>query len=157
MSCETSMAGQTAKVSARRVRDRILEELRRRGPTGATDIELQAALELSGDTQRPRRQELQLRGLVVDSGIRRPTPRGHTAVVWAAAREQAPLFGEIEPPPRTDDPACERCHGSGVAAIDPDAPMSFFAPCDCPLGQAPAAAAEVEKSNAAVRRLGGRG
>ena len=33
-----------------------------------------------------RRQELALLGLVVDSGRRRPTPRGRSAIVWTAVR-----------------------------------------------------------------------
>ena len=55
-----------------------------RGPVGATDAEIQAALELPSDTERPRRRELVRLGMVRDSGQRRPTPSGRLAVVWSA-------------------------------------------------------------------------
>ena len=37
---------------------------------------------MSGNTVRPRRIELQEKGLVVDSGRRRPTPSARQAIVW---------------------------------------------------------------------------
>jgi len=49
---------------------------------GATDEEIQAALGLAGNTQRPRRVELCEAGRVVDSGVRRPTKSGRQAAVW---------------------------------------------------------------------------
>lgn len=52
---------------------------------GLTDEECQRLLELEGSTQRPRRVELVRRGLVVDSGTRRRTSAGRSAVVWRAA------------------------------------------------------------------------
>jgi hypothetical protein len=51
---------------------------------GATDYELQARLDLTGNTERPRRKELQERGLIHDSGRRRPTPSGRDSIVWVA-------------------------------------------------------------------------
>lgn len=53
-------------------------------PNGCTDEELMAALDLSGNTERPRRRELQLMGRVVDSGRTRPTQSGKQATVWEA-------------------------------------------------------------------------
>ena len=55
------------------------------GKRGATDGEIQRALHLAGDTERPRRRALQQRGLIIDSGHRRKTPSGREAVVWTAA------------------------------------------------------------------------
>ncbi len=52
------------------------------GPEGMTDEEMQRALNLDGSTQRPRRIELMKAALVLDSGRRRPTSKGHLATVW---------------------------------------------------------------------------
>jgi hypothetical protein len=51
---------------------------------GATDHEVQDQLDMNPSTQRPRRIELVKRGLVKDSGRRRPTHTGRKAVVWIA-------------------------------------------------------------------------
>jgi hypothetical protein len=77
-------AGVAIRPDARRLRARVLEYLVGRGPTGGTDEEIQSALGLSGDTERPRRRELQQAGLVVDSGQVRPTSSGRLAVAWIA-------------------------------------------------------------------------
>jgi hypothetical protein len=49
---------------------------------GATDEEMQCALQMDGNTQRPRRCELVEAGLITDSGHRRPTSKGKLATVW---------------------------------------------------------------------------
>lgn len=51
---------------------------------GATDDEMQVSLAMNPSTQRPRRRELQLKGLVVDSGKKRKTRSNRQAVVWIA-------------------------------------------------------------------------
>ena len=51
---------------------------------GATDEEVQTALGLAGNCQRPRRRELQKAGHVIDSGRTRATQSGRQAVVWIA-------------------------------------------------------------------------
>ncbi len=55
------------------LRDRaaIFDCIRSRGLRGATDAEIQAHLEMGGNTQRPRRGELARMGLIVKSGERR--------------------------------------------------------------------------------------
>lgn len=63
---------------------RVLEALRAAGEHGATDKELEAATGLAHETCSARRRWCVLRGLVVDSGLRRPTPSGRAAVVWRA-------------------------------------------------------------------------
>jgi predicted ArsR family transcriptional regulator len=50
---------------------------------GLTDEEIQTALGLNPSTERPRRVELVERGMVEDSGARRMTRSGRSAVVWA--------------------------------------------------------------------------
>jgi hypothetical protein len=54
----------------------------RRKDLGATDEEVQRALRMPGNTERPRRQELEEQGLVIDSGLKRTTASGREAVVW---------------------------------------------------------------------------
>jgi hypothetical protein len=67
---------------AKTLRGQVYAFLVQRGPSGATDEEIQRALGMTGNTQRPRRQELETQGLVVDSGVKRPTAAGRDAVVW---------------------------------------------------------------------------
>lgn len=70
---------------AETLRRAVLEFLRQRGEQGATDEEIQDALAMPGNTARPRRRELQMAGLVVDSGNTRETRSGRQAVIWVAA------------------------------------------------------------------------
>ena len=49
---------------------------------GATDEEMQDALEMAPNTQRPRRRELELQGVVEDSGRTRATRSGRKAILW---------------------------------------------------------------------------
>lgn len=51
-------------------------------PLGATDEHLMRELDLGGNTLRPRRRELQLMGLIADSGRTDLTQSGRSAVVW---------------------------------------------------------------------------
>lgn len=71
----------------------VLERLLARGARGATDEELQLALGMSGNTERPARVTLTARGMVADSGTTRKTLAGRNAVVWIAtdAAEQEML------------------------------------------------------------------
>src|SRR5690554_6750133 len=62
---------------------RVYEFIVLRGrPRGATDEEIQAALEMNPSTERPRRIELCNKGLVEDSGRTRKTRSGRRATVW---------------------------------------------------------------------------
>lgn len=63
-------------------KERILALLRE-SPRGLTDQELQDALGLDGSTERPRRQELERSGAIVDSGTTRRTRSGAMAIVWS--------------------------------------------------------------------------
>lgn len=51
---------------------------------GATDEEIQCALSIPGNTERPRRRELEAAGLIKDSGLRRVTAANREAIVWVA-------------------------------------------------------------------------
>lgn len=66
------------------LRSRVLEHLRGRGSHGATDDEIQAALDIDGNTERPRRRELEGMGLVQVTEGRRLTRSGRTARVYRA-------------------------------------------------------------------------
>jgi len=52
---------------------------------GGTDEQMQVALQMPGNVQRPRRIELVAVGLVRDSGRTRKTRAGRQAVIWIAA------------------------------------------------------------------------
>lgn len=75
-------AAERAEPAAATQRRAVLDFLRGRGAEGATDEEIQVALGMVGNTQRPRRGELQKAGLIRDSGTTRPTRSGCKAVVW---------------------------------------------------------------------------
>lgn len=64
------------------LQQKLLIYLQILGADGATDEEMQDKLKMRPNTQRPRRRELQLNGLVIDSGERRKTNSGRKAVVW---------------------------------------------------------------------------
>lgn len=51
-------------------------------PDGATDEQMMAALDLGGNTLRPRRRELQLMGYIRDSGRTALTQSRRSAVIW---------------------------------------------------------------------------
>jgi hypothetical protein len=79
----TSKAAAAAiALSAHSLREAIYTFLSNRRGQGATDEEIQLALGMHANTQRPRRVELVERGIVVDSGRTRPTRSGRRAVVW---------------------------------------------------------------------------
>lgn len=76
---DTSKAAAVAiEPKAGSLRAKVLEHLRG-CERGATDKEMQAALDMGGSTQRPRRIELVEAGLVRDSGVRRDR-----STVWVA-------------------------------------------------------------------------
>ena len=67
---------------ARTLRASVYAFLKISGAYGATDQELQVALNMDPSTERPRRIELVERELVKDSGKKRKTKSGRQAVVW---------------------------------------------------------------------------
>jgi hypothetical protein len=54
---------------------------------GATDEEIEQALNMAGNTVRPRRISLVHDQLVFDSGVRRKTRCGNDAIVWTTRQE----------------------------------------------------------------------
>lgn len=81
----TSKAAASAiAADAKTLRSHVFTYLKGCGADGATDEEIQDALEMDPSTERPRRGELVTQGVVVDSGRTRPTRSGRKAVVWIA-------------------------------------------------------------------------
>jgi len=73
-------AAEEIEPSVGRLQALVLAELKTNGP--GTDEELMERTGLAPNTLRPRRRELQLKGLVGDSGRRKPTKSGRAAVLW---------------------------------------------------------------------------
>lgn len=78
---------QTSKAASDSVRKKIgplhkeiIDYLAAHG--GATDEQMQFGLGMVANTQRPRRRELQLMGIIEDSGKLYPTRSNREAVVW---------------------------------------------------------------------------
>ena len=87
-------AAETSREAARQIagdvnalQRRVLDVLKRFGAFGCTDRELENATGLIGSTLRPRRCELREKGLIRDSGKRRPTPSGRPAIVWVVTKD----------------------------------------------------------------------
>lgn len=72
---------QAAASDRARDRDRALAALRA-APDGLTDFELGDAIGRQQTSAGKRRHELMRAGVVCDSGLRRRTPSGATAIVW---------------------------------------------------------------------------
>lgn len=81
----------------------VLDCIERQMYAGATDEELQRWLNMTGNTERPRRVELLNAGFIKDSGMTRPTLSGEQAVVWVLKRyyrasESAAIVSAPRPP-----------------------------------------------------------
>ncbi|MDX2147333.1 MAG: hypothetical protein SFZ23_07400 [Planctomycetota bacterium] len=74
------IAGHAAKQRAD-----VLAVVVKAGAFGASDAEIESATGIRAQSVSPRRGALVALGLAVDSGRRRPTPRGRPAAVWVAA------------------------------------------------------------------------
>ena len=59
--------------------------IRDAGPRGLTADELSAHLDMDRWSIQPRTSELRRKGLIRDSGQRRPNGSGKQAIVWTAA------------------------------------------------------------------------
>lgn len=80
---ETSVSAADAiRDSAATLRLKVLGLLRERGPM--TDEQIQERLSMNPSTERPRRIELVMMGLVHDSGCTDRTRSGRKAIVWAS-------------------------------------------------------------------------
>jgi len=83
-------AADSIETSSSTLRFKVLAFIKEAGTRGATDDEVEAALDMRHQTASARRRELVLSGHIRDSGNRRPTRSGRGATVWEL----------IPPPPR---------------------------------------------------------
>jgi hypothetical protein len=74
-------------------RHAVMEFIRTQGIKGATDEEVQTALNLRVQSETPRRVELVRDGLVHDSGSTRQTSSDKPATVWVASSKLNELVG----------------------------------------------------------------
>jgi hypothetical protein len=77
-------AAEQIEPTAGTLRAQVLSYVRSCADHGATDEQIQLALEMNPSTQRPRRQELEKMGLIVRTTRTRPTKSGRSAVVFVA-------------------------------------------------------------------------
>jgi hypothetical protein len=75
-------AAEAIKPDAATLRERVYRRILTRGPI--TDRGIQAALAMAGDTERPRRRELQLAGRIVHGG--RTVENRREAETWVVAQ-----------------------------------------------------------------------
>lgn len=80
----SARAAENAERFMGRMQRRVLDALVRRAAKGGTDEEVMDELGTSPNGVRPRRVELEARGLVADSGQKRKTRYGLDAIVWVA-------------------------------------------------------------------------
>lgn len=89
-------------------RKKVLDHLGRAGEAGDTDERIQDILRMGSHSECPRRLELVAGGWVEDSGKRRRTRTGASAIVWrlteaGGRRWRARLMGNQEDGPPSDD------------------------------------------------------
>jgi len=77
-------AADSIKAVTPALRLQVLAQIKACGIRGSTDDELERALKLRHQTASARRRELCLQNAVRDSGERRKTRSGRSAVVWVA-------------------------------------------------------------------------
>lgn len=75
-------AARRIRSCAATMRAKVLAAITRAGAWGATDLELEKSLGIIHQTCSARRRELVLQNRIVDSGERRHTRHGRTAIVW---------------------------------------------------------------------------
>ena len=88
-SVTSKAAAQAITGVSQRLRDRVYQFIDSKGLYGATDEEIQIALDMNPNTQRPRRCELLERGQIAKiRGLTRKTSSGRAAQVWVTTGEQ---------------------------------------------------------------------
>ncbi len=76
-------AAEAIRPAMNRLQQLVLDFIRLQGEAGATDEEMQDCIPMLPSTQRPRRIELQRRGLIRQCGERK-VRSGRMAAVWRA-------------------------------------------------------------------------
>ena len=84
---DTSLAAQEAIQNAKtELQRKVYEYIFTCGEDGATDEEIQMGTGMNGNSERPRRQELEKLGVIFNTGLTRRTVRGRPAVIWRIRR-----------------------------------------------------------------------
>lgn len=83
-SVTSQQAAAQIEPSAGTLRAHVLAYVRTCGEIGATDEEMQIALEMNPSTQRPRRVELEKLNLIRRIAFTRPTKSGRSATIFVA-------------------------------------------------------------------------
>lgn len=118
-------AKSVSKVRSKTLRKKLFEHLLQTqmdGNVGLTDEEMQRQLGMQPNTQRPRRRELVELGAVADSGQRRKTASGRSAVVWEPVLADLPMKKPEKKPQAIKAVAeegtivCPCCQGRGRVA-----------------------------------------
>ena len=87
-----------------RIKDEIYNYLLRKGSDGATDEQIQSALKISPDSERPARVQLVKDNRVVDSGKKRSVPHSNRkARIWVAIRQGGQSMIDKEVCPECND------------------------------------------------------
>ena len=73
-------------------RGKVLQFIIDRQERGATDQEMQAILNMPGDTLRPTRLSLSKDGMIYDSGKTRQNTNGNECIIWVASTIEMGLF-----------------------------------------------------------------
>lgn len=84
-------AAEAIEPKAGTLRRRVLDYVRAQDAVGATDEEMQIALDMNPSTQRPRRIELESMGLIERTTQTRKTNSGRDAVVFVATTTEVQL------------------------------------------------------------------
>jgi len=95
-SSTSEAAAHEIEPNAASLRGKVLKHIRAACQYGCTDDEIEVQLAMKGSTVRPRRRELQLGGLIAESGEQRKTRTNRQAVVWVA-KEFKPLSAAVKP------------------------------------------------------------
>ena len=86
-------------IDATKLQGMVRDVVWQRRELGATYSEAAAILGLPRDTVSPRGAPLQRKGLIVDSGERRPGPSNRKQIVWVAPQfAKAAVVVETDPP-----------------------------------------------------------
>ena len=81
-SATSRQAAEAIEPDAETLRNKVLWFIVSKGRHGATDDEIQEALKMDGNTERPRRREMVKLRHIEESGETRPTASGRNAKVW---------------------------------------------------------------------------
>ena len=73
-------------------RRKVYDYVSSKGFDGATDQEIQAYFDKSGDTIRPTRKTLEKDGLLLDSGRTRKNAAGNECTIWITNENEGRLF-----------------------------------------------------------------